>query len=91
MKEFIIVTIIALFATAWVFDTHSPPQGVKGAVSGVAASTPAGNYKKDEVYGDFKLTDGYRDLKIRTTVYDDNDPRASARNDSDFPLSGTGN
>jgi hypothetical protein len=91
MKEFIIITVIALFATAWVFDTHTPPQGVKGCVSGVSTSTPAGSKKTDEIYGDFKLTDEYRNLKIRTTVYDDNDPRAGGRNDSDFPMSGTGN
>jgi hypothetical protein len=91
MKDFIIVTIIAFFATAWVFDTHSPPQAVKECVRGVAESTAAGNSKRDEIYGDFKMTDGYRDVKLRTTVFDDNDPRASGRNDADFPMSGTGN
>jgi hypothetical protein len=88
LKEVIIISLIAFFATAWVLDSGAPPQAVKTGINGVVPSSRAGNAKKDEVFGDFKYTEGYRDIKIRTMIYDDKDPGASGRNDSDFPLSG---
>jgi hypothetical protein len=89
MKEIIILSLIAFACTTWVFNTGAQPQSSPIGIKGVATSSPAGNQKVEEMIGDFKITDGSRVLKIRTSVYDDHDPRAKNRNDSDFPLSGS--
>ena len=87
MKELIIITIIAFFATSWVFDTHSPPQPVKVGYKEPVPGNPSGTKKQDEMFGDFKMVNGTRPLKYRYMIYDDKDPRAK-RNDSEFPMSG---
>jgi hypothetical protein len=70
-------------------DTGAPAKPIKAGIDGVKASTPSGMRKTDEILGDFRIKDGYRPLKMRTHVLDDDDPRAGgSRNDSDFPLSG---
>jgi hypothetical protein len=89
MKEMIIIAIVAFYATAWVMDTGAPAKPVKAGIDGLKASSLSGMRKQDEMLGDFRIKDGYRSLKMRTHVLDDNDPRAAgSRNDSDFPLSG---
>ena len=87
MKELIIIAIIAFFATAWVMDFHTPPQPVKVGVKDVGLGSISGCRKKDEMYGDFKMINGYRPIKYRYTIYDDKDKRVK-RNDADFPMSG---
>ena len=89
IKEIIIVGVVAFICTAWVADSGAPPQAVPIGIKGVTTSMPAGGKKGDEQIGDFKITGQSRQVKIRTQVYDDNDPKAEGnRNDSDFPLSG---
>jgi hypothetical protein len=85
----IIIAVVVFIATAWVMDTGAPPKPINAGVEGVKTSTPSGLRKQDEIIGDFKIKDGYRPIKIRTQILDDEDPRAiKNRNDSDFPLSG---
>jgi hypothetical protein len=87
MKEMLIIFLAAFAATAWVMDTGTPPRPQKIGMSGTERAQPSFNKKEDGLLGDFKLTDGNRLYTIRSTVYDDDDPRAAC-NKSDFPTIG---
>jgi hypothetical protein len=88
MKEMLIIFLAAFAATAWVMDTGAPPRPQKIGMSGTTRSQPISNKKEDGLLGDFKLTDGERLYKLRSTVYDDDDPRASGCGQYDFPTIG---
>ncbi len=87
----IITGVVALFVTAWVLDTGTPPQPQKEAIDNVRVSKPISTRKQDyeQLIGDFKITGGYGVKTYRAGVYDDNDPKAQSLNNACFPITGS--
>jgi hypothetical protein len=84
MKEFIIAFVIALFATAWAFDTGAPPQRAGIGIGDVESTSECDSRARDEVYGDFLYSDSKGKTRARTAVTD-----SGQRNDTYFPIRGT--